>query len=97
MKTLATLTTYDPADCTSTGWRYSLYSDGHVSAESHSRWTGTRTGARYVTAPGHVDVSELEEGNPDKDAKALLAMAVQHVHPSEDRDWKQIRRGTLVR
>lgn len=96
MKTLATLTTYDPADCTSTGWQYSLYSDGHVSAESHSRWTGTRTGARYVTGPGHVDLGNID-ANPDTDALARLTMAVQHVHPPEDRDWRQTRRGFLVR
>lgn len=93
MKTLATLTTYDPADCTSTGWLYSLYSDGHLSAESHSRWTGTRTGARYVTAPGHVDVGNIDD---DTDALALLTAAVQHTYPPEDRDWKQVRRGILV-
>jgi len=29
--------------------------------------------------------------------KALLTMAVQHVQPSEDRDWRQTRRGWIVR
>lgn len=97
MKALATIDTADFRDCVNTGYTFTLYSDGHLSAEYHSRWQGSRDGARYVTNPGHVDVSEIEDGNPDKDAEALLTMAVQHVQPSEDRDWRQTRRGTVVR
>ncbi len=97
MKILATLDTADFRDCINTGYTFNLYSDGHLSAEYNTRWQGSRNGARYITAPGHVDVSEIVEGNPDTDALAKLTMAVQEVSPSDDSAWKQTRRGHIVR
>lgn len=96
MKILATLDTADFGDCVNTGYTFTLYSDGHLSAEYRTRWQGSRDGARYITAPGHVDASGIVEGNPDADALAKLTMAVQDCSPSEDRDWKQTRRGWIV-
>lgn len=97
MKILATLDTADFSDCVNTGYSFTLYSDGHLSAEYNTRWQGSRNGARYITAPGHVDVAQIVENDQDADALALLTMAVQDVRPSEDRDWKQTRLGYIVR
>jgi hypothetical protein len=97
MKIIATLDTADFSDCTHSGYRFCLYSDGHLSAEYMTRWQGSRTGTRYVTDPGHVDVSTITPDDPDNDALALLTNAVRDVQPSEDRDWRQTRRGILIR
>ncbi|MDE2105880.1 MAG: hypothetical protein KGL39_52140 [Patescibacteria group bacterium] len=96
MKIIATLDTADFRDCVNTGYTFVLYSDGHLSAEYHSRWQGSRDGARYVTRPGEVDLSKLDPADPDRDAEACLTAAVQDVHPSEDAHWHQVRRGRLV-
>lgn len=97
MKILATLDTADFRDCVNSGYTFTLYSDGHLSAEYFTRWQGSRNGARYITRPGYVDISQIVEGDQDTDALALLTMAVQDVHPSEDADWKQTRRGHIIR
>lgn len=97
MKILATLDTADFSDCVNSGYTFTLYSDGHLSAEYRTRWQGSRSGARYITNPGHVDVSEIADGNPDTDALAKLTSAVQDVSPSEDSAWRQTRRGYFVR
>lgn len=98
MKILATLDTADFRDCIATGYTFNLYSDGHLSAEYHTRWQGSRNGARYITAPGHVEVAEIVEGNPDADALAQLTMAVADiVSPDEESDWRQTRRGYIIR
>ena len=97
MKILATLDTADFSNCVNTGYTFILYSDGHLSAEYHSRWQGSRDSARYITKPGYVDVSAIAPGDQDADALAQLTMAVQDVSPSEDREWKQTRRGYIVR
>lgn len=97
MKILATLDTADFRNCVNSGYTFTLYSDGHMSAEYFTRWQGSRNGARYITAPGHVNLSALDPKNPDADAEALLTMAAQDVYPSEDASWKQTRRGYIVR
>lgn len=97
MKIIATLDTADFSDCINTGYTFTLYSDGHLSAEYNTRWQGSRNGVRHITAPGYVDVSEIVEGNPDTDATAKLTMAVQEVSPSQDLGWKQTRRGYIIR
>lgn len=97
MKILATLDKADFRNCVNTGYTFNLYADGHLSAEYNTRWQGSRNGARYITAPGHVDVSKIVEVNPDADAIAKLTIAVQYVSEIVDRDWKQTRRGYIVR
>lgn len=96
-KVLAKLDTNNFRDAVNTGYTFTLYADGRVSALYHSRWQGSRDGARYTTDPGYVDLSSLDESDPDSDAEALLTMAVQHVQPSEDREWRQTRRGHIVK
>lgn len=97
MKILASLDTADFRDCVNTGYTFTLYSDGHLSADYHSRWQGSRNGSRYITDPDYVDVSAITEDDPDNDAEAALTSAVQNISPSEDRNWRQVRRGHLVR
>lgn len=110
-KVLAIVDTADFRDCTSTGYRYTLYADGHVAAEYHSRWQGSRDGARYITDSGAVDLSDLDESNPDTDAEALLTswIGIGDDGIVEDpvgelrgdrgnsRTWRQTRSGHVVR
>ena len=97
MKILATLDTADFNDCVNTGYRFNLYSDGHISATYRTRWQGSRDGARYITDPAYVDASTIDTDDPDHDALALLTSAVQDVQPSDDTSWRQVRRGWIVR
>lgn len=96
MKIIATIDTADFSDCVNTGWRFTLYSDGHVAAESVSRWQGSRSGERYITNPGFVNLKNLGEG-PDFDAEAKLTEAMQDIDPEEDRSFRQTRIGYIIR
>jgi hypothetical protein len=71
-KSIATHQSYDPYDCTSTGYDFTLYSDGSVAVEGHSCWQGSTSGDRYRSDAGTVDLSKLDESDPDNDAEALL-------------------------
>lgn len=91
-KILATLPTYDRYECTSAGYELTLYADGRVAAESHSRWQGSTTGARWTTEPGYVD--DLA------DPAAQLVAIAQMIDIGEIeiwRQWRQTRRGVTVR
>lgn len=99
---IATVDTADFSDCVKTGYRFCLYGDGHVSAEYHSRWQGSRDGARYVTSAGVVDVSSLKD-DVDGDAEAVLTAWIVDEEPAEDvaqggkwAKWRQTRRGYVV-
>lgn len=47
--------TFD-SDCASSGWAVTLYGDGSVAVEYRTRWRGSRTGQRYRSPPGLLDV-----------------------------------------
>lgn len=94
---LATCSDGDFSDCTATGYSWALYGDGRVAATYHSRWQGSTDGARYVTAPGYVDVSEIDPDDRDNDAEATLTITVDGLDPSDDPDFRCTRRGTVVR
>ena len=98
MKKLAHLDTTDFNDCINTGYRFTLYSDGHISATYRTRWQGSRDGIRYITKPAYVDVSTINANEPDNDALALLASAVRFANPlyEDESIWRQVRRGQLV-
>jgi hypothetical protein len=72
-RSIATHQSYDPYDCTSTGYDFTLYSDGSVAVEGHSCWQGSTSGERYRSNPDTVDLSTLNESDPDNDAEAMLA------------------------
>lgn len=94
------LAQYDDADfrdMTATGYRWTLYGDGRVTAEYHSRWQGSRDGARWTTEPGYVDLDDLDEDDGDNDALALLTSATETTRPAGDPAYRSTRRGHLVR
>lgn len=97
MKILATFDTADFSDCVNTGYTFCLYDDGHLSAEYCTSYQGGRNGVRFVTGPGHVDVSKIVEDDIDRDAEAMLTSAVQGVDPSHEAGWRQTRRGHVIR
>ena len=94
---LAALDTADFSDCVNEGYRFNLYSDGHLAATYCTRWQGSRDGARYITDPAYVDVSTIDADDPENDALAVLTSAVQAVHPSDDAGWRQVCSGWIVR
>ena len=94
---IATVDDADFRDCVATGFRWSLYGDGHVSAEYVSRWQGSRCGERWVTEAGFVDLDDLDDSNPDANAEALLTAAVDSADPRDDSGWRQTSKGTIVR
>jgi hypothetical protein len=60
---------------------------------------------RYVTEPGYLDVSKIDDGDPDNDAEALLTAAVgnneQRTYFGEMLDqspatWRMTRRGHVI-
>lgn len=109
-KAIAELSTRNPQDCTSTGYDFTLYADGHVSAVYRSRWQGSRDGARYITDAGAVDLSDWDEADPDSDAEALLAgwlgigpdgiiedpIEEERGERGNQRTWRRTRAGVLV-
>jgi hypothetical protein len=83
-KALATHQSYDPYDCTSTGFDFTLYADGSVAVTSRSRWQGSTSGERYRSEPDTVDLSNLDESDPDNDADSLLSAFVDSFDSLED-------------
>jgi hypothetical protein len=75
-----------------------LYADGHVGVEYSSCWLGERTGVRYVTPAGHVDVSPE---HPDDDYESrLLGLVNSPCQPGPCgyvAPYRQTRQGILVR
>lgn len=102
MKTLATMQTYDPNDCTSVGYDWTLRDDGSVTAQLRNCWSGARTDTRWATEPGYIDTTEIAPDDPDNDAEANLthlnARLVASSHNFEDDpDWRMTRKGHIVR
>lgn len=62
-KKIAEVVEYDPNDCVSAGWKWTLYSDWHVAVEYRSCWSGSRSGQRYVSEADEmiVDASETPQ------------------------------------
>ena len=99
-KILLEIQTYDPHDCTTSGYDVTLYSDGSVAIETHSRWQGSRTGERWRSYDGYVDIAALADGDPDNDARAALVSAVDAFRAAYSdlaRNWRHTRRGEIVR
>ena len=101
-KVIASICTYDPSDCVTTGYDIALYADGHVAAEYHSRWQGSCDRARWITDAGYIDISQIDLDDPDGDALAVLTAATSPVeYLTEEIEqsprWRQTRRGDFVR
>lgn len=86
MKPTATVWTYDIHDCTATGYRYDAYPNGRIAATSRSRWQGSRTGERYITETGRIDVTANAE-----------TQLVELARESDPTQWRQVKRGWIVR
>ena len=96
----------DTSDCTDAGWIWQLYSDGRVSCEYWSCWSGSTTGQRYTTDSGWIDVAAIGDG-PDA-ATAALEEAVAEMRQDEydsffdewplcRSDFRKTRNGHLIR
>ena len=95
-KVLATIDDVDFNDMAATGYTWTLYADGRVSAEWHSRWQGSRDGTRYTTNEGYVDVDRINEDDPDYTAESFLTVATMGIHLDFDDDFRLTRRGAIV-
>lgn len=106
-RSIATHDTDNFGDCVNTGYRLALYTDGHVAADRVTRWQGSTSGARYITAPGYIDIAaEIGEGKTFADAAAALMWAGRQIEeaaseyygkPEESRAWRKVRSGYIVR
>jgi len=99
-KVIAKLNTADSSDCVNTGYTYTLYADGRISAEYHSRWQGSVDGRRYTTDPGAMEIDD------DRPAEEQLAEYVRNMDatPEEDiehggqyKTWRVTQSGYAVR
>lgn len=70
-KVLAKHDDNDFNDCVNCGYMWTLYADGHISAEYVTRWQGTRNGVRYVSEPGYVDFEHWQGFTPEETLKAV--------------------------
>jgi len=95
---------FDRRNITQSGCIWTLYSDGHVAAEWYTRWQGHRTGTRYVSDPGLIQVAALRADVPDQDPEAALTHLARRMRedlalqPGGElpRGWHQTRRGWEV-
>lgn len=97
MKTIHTYRTYNQHDCTDTGYRLDLRSDGSIRILARSRWQGTRDGETWLTPPGTLAFPAKREGEPDLDA--LLAGWARDRMECDDMELagRRIRVGYVVR
>lgn len=65
-RAVAHFDTADFSDCTKFGYRFTLYSDGHIAAEYRTRWQGSRNRQRWCTEPDYVEKSVLEDPSAAK-------------------------------
>lgn len=96
-KILANYDTADFRDCVNQGYTFTLYADGHITAQYHSQWSGARTGQRWITDAGYVDPSTIDVNEPDQDAMSHLVDRTVDVDPRFDADYRQTRAGFYVR
>jgi hypothetical protein len=97
MKILARHQDYDENDCTSGGHDWELREDGSIAATRHTCWQGAVTGRRVISAPGLVDVSKIDESDPDNDAEAaLVAVAEDESTLARMEEWRCVRAGTRI-
>ena len=95
-KKLATYCDYNKNDLTSTGADWTLYADGRISADTRSRWQGSRDGERWI-AWGAVKVEELGDDVDDNDAEsALVAWVGAHKWDSAEDFMDRVRAGHVV-
>jgi len=99
-KAIAKLDTNDFSDCANTGYTFTLYADGRITAEYHSRWQGSVDGRRYTTEPGALEVDDSIT------AEEQLAEYVRNMDATPEEDiehggrfqtWRVTQSGYTVR
>ena len=99
-KVIATYDTNDFSDCVNTGYSFTLYADGRIAAEYHSRWQGSVDGRRYTTDPSAMEISD------DRPAEEQLAEYVRNMDATPEEDvihggpfqmWRVTQSGYTVR
>ena len=101
---LTSICTYDPSDCTASGWEITLYSDGHLAAEFSTRWQGETSGERFVTAPGRMTTNPSDEqahvamlAEAERLDTALNRISWDTDNRRSIQGWRPTRRGYVVR
>lgn len=88
--------TYDPADCCSTGYDVTVTASRGMQVESHSRWQGSTSDARWRVRPSSAVEAAYDARDPDRLRAAVIDQLL-------DTDWRddyttrQTRRGYVVR
>ena len=97
MKVLHEVHTYDPRECTSTGYDVAIRDDGKMRITSHSRWRGSRTGVVWMArTPKTVEDAIIAEAHGDLDSLNVETAVDTYLQT----DWQQyatkIRLGYLI-
>ena len=97
MKKISTLNNYNELDVTDSGYKFTLYSDGHIAATYYTNWKPARVKQRFVTKPNFFDMSFGSNY-----AKERFQWYVNHIKGNnlephfQPLIWKQTRRGLIV-
>lgn len=92
-KVIATHQTYNPYDCTSTGYDIEIRDDGTMRLTSRSRWQGSRDGQVYIVPTPPEIIAALNAGDDEPDLETAVSdwLSTQYKE-----DWRMIRKGHVV-
>ena len=98
MKVLHEVQTYDPNECTSTGYDVAIRDDGRMRITYRSRWQGSRTGIVWMArTPKTVEDAIIAEANGGLDSPDVETAVDTYLQT----DWQQyatkIRLGYILR
>ena len=99
-KVLVKVDDNDFSDCANVGYTWTLYEDGRVTAEYHTRWQGSTDGTRYTTEPEYANVSVIrvsiiKEWTIEK-IETFLREILLDVDPATDEAFRMTRKGWTV-
>ena len=77
-KKIATIQTYNPHDCTSTGGDWTLYADGRIGVTTRTCWQGSRSDERWIF-PNAIDMGAIGAQGDDDDAESQLTAWVENI------------------
>ncbi|MFA5130612.1 MAG: hypothetical protein WC477_06930 [Patescibacteria group bacterium] len=89
-KILAKISTYDPYDCTSTGYDVKLFADGRLVAKYHTRWHGDEDETQYERV---IDVESVPDGGWQRWIQGIVANSEGKWNTPRDDEWSGARDG----
>jgi hypothetical protein len=97
MKVLHKVQTYDPNECTSTGYDVAIRDDGRMRITSSSRWQGSRTGVVWMARiPKTVEDAIVAEANGDPDSADVETAVDTWLQTDWQQYARKIRLGYII-